>query len=87
MNPGGVRRKKEEEREIGSRERQAWPFWRMMEAPVTSGKRTMMSLNKIRWRKRRRKKGQEGVRGQGRTWKTRKCTIACDRERKDFFCF
>lgn len=48
MNPGGVRRKKEEGREIGSRERQAWPFWRMMEAPVTGGKRTMMSLNKIR---------------------------------------
>lgn len=59
MKPGGVRRKKEEGREIGSRERQAWPFWRMMEAPVTDGKRTMMSLNKIRWR-RRKKRQEEG---------------------------
>jgi len=48
MNPRGVCRKKGEGREIGSRERQAWLFWRMMEAPVTGGKRTMMSSNKIR---------------------------------------
>jgi len=55
MNPRGVRRKKGEGREIGSRERQAWPFWRMMEAPVTDGKRTMMSSNKIRWRRKKRR--------------------------------
>lgn len=48
MKSGGVRRKKKEGREIGSREGQAWPFWRMMEAPVTGGKRTTMSPNKIR---------------------------------------
>lgn len=48
MKSGGVRRKKEEGREIGSREGQAWPLRRMMEAPVTGGKRTTMSPNKMR---------------------------------------
>jgi len=55
MNPRGVRRKKGEGRKIESRERQAWPFWRMMEVPVTGGKKTMMSSNKIRWWKKRRR--------------------------------
>jgi len=55
MKPGGVRRKQEEGRKIAPRARQAWPSRRMMEAPVTGGKRTMMSLNKIRLRRRKKR--------------------------------
>lgn len=60
-----------------------------MEAPVTGGKRTMMSPNKIRWRRttRRRRRKMVSV----RAWKMRKCIIergvATGREKASSFAF